>query len=249
MIHSILILKRTGEKLYHSNYSDIAWDEILTSGFISALFSFSQELFEADIQDIELGSYRLLFESESKNNIIYLAIFDKLDSIINIRQKLDKLTDRIESEYEKILQKEFVVSSDLEGIGQLTDEIMKPSSSDEYITSGLKENLIELLKDFKANKEILDADLISGKGVPLSKQWKKDFLALCLRQMDAFWKSKKYLLDQIIISYEGRHLILYKINQFLVLSCLIRRNTPLGMATLLIEEVVEKINKILPEVK
>jgi hypothetical protein len=93
----------------------------------------------------------------------------------------------------------------------------------------------------------LDADLISGNGVPLTKQWKKDFLALCLRQMDAFWKSKKYLLDQIIISYEGRHLILYKINEYLVMSCLIRRDTPLGMATLLIEEAANKINKLTPE--
>lgn len=247
MIHSILILKRTGEKLYHSNYSDIAWDEILTSGFISALFSFSQELFEADIQDIELGSYRLLFESESRYDIIYLAIFDKMDSIINIRQKLNKLTKEIETRYQKSLQKDLVAPSDLEGIGSLTDDIIKPSSSDDYITEGLKNKLIEILRAFKGNKEILDADLISGRGVPLSKQWKKDFLALCLRQMDAFWKSKQYLLDQIILSYEGRHLILFKINKYLVLSCLIRRNTPLGMATLLIEEAVEKINKLLPD--
>ncbi|TFG00580.1 MAG: hypothetical protein EU541_01850 [Promethearchaeota archaeon] len=247
MIHSILILKRTGEKLYHCNYSDIAWNEILTSGFISALFSFSQELFEADIQDIELGSYRLLFESESKHDLIYLAIFDKLDSIINIRQKLDELTNKIEAKYEKILQKDLITSNDLEGIGELTDEIIKPSISNEYLTNGLKKDLIDILKEFKNNSEILDADLISGMGIPLSKEWKKDFLALCLRQMDAFWKSKQYLLDQIILSYEGRHLILYKINKNLVLSCLIRRNTPLGMATLLLEESVDKINKILPE--
>ncbi|TXT63415.1 MAG: hypothetical protein BAJALOKI1v1_730013 [Promethearchaeota archaeon] len=243
MIHSILILKRSGEKIYHRNYSDIAWNEILTSGFVSAIFNFTQELFKADIQDIEIGRFKLLFESEREQDLIYTIIFDKIDSIINIKQKLEQLKKEVESNYEEVLNQKLVPQADLEGIEELTDEVILTSSEFE-----LNEDLItkyeEILKEFRSNKEILDADLISGLGVPLTKEWKNDFLDLCLRQIDAFWKSKAYLLDQIILSYKGRHLILYRINENLVLSSLIRRSTPLGYATLLIEEVISKINKI-----
>lgn len=243
MIHSILILRRSGEKIYNRNYSEIAWNEILTSGFISALFNFTQELFKADIQDLELGPYRLLFESEKDENLIFAAIFDKIDSIINVKENLMNLKEEIYSKYKVKLKKELIAEEDIAGIGDIIDEVIN-SRLDLGISDGMRKRYSKILEQFRSNSEILDSDLISGSGVPLTKEWKRDFLELCLRQIDAFWKSKKYLLDQIILSYEGRHLILHKINENLVLSALIRRNTPLGMATLLIEEAAAKLNKI-----
>ena len=38
MIHNILILRQTGENLYHKNFRNTSWNETLTSGFISAAF-------------------------------------------------------------------------------------------------------------------------------------------------------------------------------------------------------------------
>lgn len=243
MIHSVLILKRTGEKIFHHNFSKIAWNEILTSGFISAMFNFTQKLFKADIQDIEIGRFRLLFESKKEQDLIFMVIFDKVDSIIGIQEKLTELKKKVSSQYGEVLNQKLVHQDDLEGIEELTSEIIA-SGSELSITNGLINKYEEILKNFRSNKEILDADLISGLGIPLTKEWKREFLDLCLRQIDAFWKSKKYLLDQIILSYKGRHLILYRINEDLVLSSLIRRETPLGYATLLIEEVISKINKL-----
>ncbi|MBD3214763.1 MAG: hypothetical protein GF311_19285 [Candidatus Lokiarchaeota archaeon] len=243
MIHSILILRRSGEKIYSRTYSEIAWNEILTSGFISALFNFTQQLFKADIQDLELGPYRLLFESNKDEDLIYVAIFDKVDSIINVKENLEYLKEKIYSEYKQKLNNELITEDDLPGIKQIVDNIIN-SRSNLGISDGMRKRYVGILEEFRSNSEILDSDLISGSGVPLTKEWNRDFLELCLRQIDAFWKSKKYLLDQIILSYEGRHLILYKINENMVLSALIRRNTPLGMATLLIEEAATKINKL-----
>ncbi|MBD3196447.1 MAG: hypothetical protein GF317_15415 [Candidatus Lokiarchaeota archaeon] len=243
MIHNILILKRSGEKLFNRSYSEIAWNEILTSGFISALFNFTQELFSADIQDLELGPYKLLFESEKNDDLIICAIFDKIDSIINVRQNLINLKERLLENYSEKLKNEILYEDDFSGMGQITDEIVS-SGVNSDISEGLRKRYVEILEDFRANSEILDCDLISGSGVPLQKEWNKDFLELCLRQIDAFWKVSKYMLDQIIISYQQRHLILYKINENLVLSSLIRRNTPLGLATLLIEDVANKLMKI-----
>ena len=62
--------------------------------------------------------------------------------------------------------------------------------------------------------------------------------------IDAFWKSKRYVLDQIILSYEQRNLILHKINDKIVLSALVRKNTPLGLATFLVDETASIIAKL-----
>jgi hypothetical protein len=207
------------------------------------MFNFTQKLFKADIQDIEIGRFRLLFESKKEQDLIFMVIFDKVDSIIGIQEKLTELKKKVSSQYGEVLNQKLVHQDDLEGIEELTSEIIA-SGSELSITNGLINKYEEILKNFRSNKEILDADLISGLGIPLTKEWKREFLDLCLRQIDAFWKSKKYLLDQIILSYKGRHLILYRINEDLVLSSLIRRETPLGYATLLIEEVISKINKL-----
>ena len=62
MIHNILILRQSGENLYHKNFRNTSWNETLTSGFISATFNFTQSTFGACLQDMELGPYRVLFE-------------------------------------------------------------------------------------------------------------------------------------------------------------------------------------------
>lgn len=242
MIHNILILKRTGEKLFNYNFGEVAWNEILTSGFISALFNFTQGVFEADIQDLELGPYRFMFESSQEDYII-VAIFDKNDSIIKVKKNLDELEHQLDLNYKEVVNQELCCEDDFEGLDIIIEDIVKTSSEKE-ISKGQRDAYDSILEDFRSNSEILDADLITSSGVPLTKEWKREFLNLCLRQIDAFWKSKRYILDQIILSYEERHLILYKVNKNLVLSALIRRNTPLGLATLMIEEVSNEIIKL-----
>jgi hypothetical protein len=242
MIHNILILRRSGEKLFNQNFGKVAWNEILTSGFISALFNFTKDVFDADIQDLELGPYRLMFEN-SQEDFIIVAIFDKNDSIIKVKKDLDELKEELNLNYKDALNKDLCCEDDFAGLNDIVEDIVA-TRGDTEISEGQRKRYTTILEEFRSNSEILDSDLITSSGVPLTKEWKRDFLNLCLRQIDAFWKSKQYILDQIILSYEGRHLILYKVNKNLVLSALIRRNTPLGLATLMIEEVANKIIKL-----
>jgi len=241
MIHNILILKQSGETVYNKNFGKTTWNEVLTSGFISAAFSFTQNTFGADIQDMELGPYRVLFEGG--DDLILVAFFDKYDSIINVREKLIALKNIIISKYENELKENLTELESFKDLDQITENLISKSTQ-VHIDDSLKSKYIKILDDFRSNSEILDCDLISVLGVPLIKEWNKDFLELCLRQMDAFWKSKQYVLDQIILSYEERHTILHKINHELVLSAQIRSNTPLGLATLLVEETASKIAKL-----
>jgi len=241
MILSILILKRTGENLCSRAFGTGKWSETLTSGFISATFNFTQKTFGTEINDIELGPYRLLFELT--NDIIIVAFYEKTDSIINVQKKLSELREIIYSKYETALKNELCDQDDFKGLDKIIDKIIAESTEID-IDEDLKKQYKEILDNFRSNEEILDCDLITSSGVPLTKDWDKEFLDLCLRMIDAFWKSKQYVLDQIILTYEQRHIILHKINDNFVLSALVRRNTPIGLATFLVEETVNNIAKL-----
>jgi len=241
MIQSILILKKSGENICSKSFGDIEWEETLTSGFISAIFAFTQKTFEEDLDDLELGPYRILFEQGDE--IILVAFFDKSDSIINIRQKLKELKDIVSSKYGHILTKDICSPDEFEGLEELIERIVS-ESLDVRLNNATKSQYISILDSFRSNPEILDCDLITSYGVPLTKEWNKEFLDLCLRMIDAFWKTKQYVLDQIILTYEERHLILHKINEEFVLSALVRRNTPIGLATLLVDEASSLIARI-----
>ncbi|MFW9878723.1 MAG: hypothetical protein ACFFG0_37065, partial [Candidatus Thorarchaeota archaeon] len=241
MILAILILKRTGENICSRTYGTTKWNETLTSGFISATFDFTQKTFGTEIQDIELGPYRILFELT--DDFIIVAFYEKSDSIINIQNKLIDLKQTIYSKYKKVLNDITWCVEDFKGLGDIVDEIISG-----YYDIDIRKDLIrqykDILENFRSNAEILYCDLISSSGVPLTKEWNKEFLDLCLRMIDAFWKSQHYVLDQIILSYEQRTLILHKVNDNFVLSALIRRNTPIGMATYLVEETSNNISKL-----
>lgn len=244
MLHYILILnKSSGLQIYSKYYGNQEFNEVLTSGFISAIYNFGKELFGGGLHDIELGPFRVLFESNRGDQIVIIALLDKSDSIINIRQRLVELNDFVHEKYGDHLEKDLVERKVFQDLDEYVRKILIEVKS-KPINEATQQKFREIINKFRNNKEILEADLISiTTGKPLYHEWKKDFLDLCLRQIDAFWKSTSYVLDQIILSYHERHVILYRIGNDLVVSALIRRNTPLGLATLLLEEVAQKIEK------
>ena len=57
-------MKSTGELLFHKTYEEI-FDIKLTSGFLSAIFSFvKQTLKTKELSEIEVGPFRFIFEVE-----------------------------------------------------------------------------------------------------------------------------------------------------------------------------------------
>ncbi|MHA1300221.1 MAG: hypothetical protein ACTSO9_12440, partial [Candidatus Helarchaeota archaeon] len=215
----------------------------IMSGFFSAFFNFTQNLCGADVQDIELGPYRILFEIVEEE-LILVVIFDKSDSIINVQQKLMKIKDIVSDQYSNVIKKKICNTEDFVGLEEIVNKILSPQI-DQFAT--LKAEFIKILGELKSNDEISDCTLISVNGITLWQEKKREFLDLSIKQMDAFWKYKTKVLDQIILSYENKFLILIKINDRIVLSTLIKPNTPIGLATLLVEEYASKIQNLTEE--
>jgi hypothetical protein len=242
MILSVLILRKTGEDICARTYSSEVFETTLTSGFISAAFNFTQETFGAEIRDIELGPYKIMFEQ--CGNLIVAVLFEQVDSIIHIQNILDEIKNIMDSEYSEAQFEEHCSPDDYPFLDERIDRVIS-----QYTISPFSESKMiqykSILTKLRSKSEILDCDLISASGRPLRKDWNEDFLNLCIRLIDAFWKSKRYVLDQIIVSYQKRILILHKFNAEFVLSALIKRSTPVGMATYLIEETTNELMKVI----
>jgi len=168
MIQTILILKKSGENICSKTYGNQSWSETLTSGFISAVFNFTQATFGENIQDMELGPYRILFEFTE--DIIIVAFFEKSDSIINIRERLIKLKNTIYSRYSEELEKKLCSPDDFNGLEGIIEQLLR-EYSDLDLSDTLKVQYKDVLATFRSNEEILDCDLISISGVPLTKEW------------------------------------------------------------------------------
>ena len=247
MIHSILILRKTGELLYSRTFgTTVSWNDTLASGLISAIFHFTHELLGSSIEEFEIKSYKIVFEIHDITDLLFVAFFDKYDSTVGVREKLIKLKDIVVSEYWNLLEKELCCEEDFEGLDEIVDVVISASPKTDPLEKIIPK-YTSILEEFRTNSGIIDCDLISiSIGRPLTHKWKKDFLDLCLRQIDAFYKSTKNLaLEQITLSYKGRHLFLYKVNDDLILSTIVRRETPLGLSTLLVEKCAEKIRQII----
>ncbi|MHA1270061.1 MAG: hypothetical protein ACTSPY_09775 [Candidatus Helarchaeota archaeon] len=247
MIQNLLILKRSGENIYYKKLGTVSMDETIMSGFFSAFFVFSQSLCRSDIESIELGAeYRIVFENakSGSSEIIFAAICDISDSIINVHNTLEAIKNYTILKFGDKIQKCGGCDLNCEKeLDKFVDKILSESQKFTF-NKNIYSKYQEVLKELDSNVEILDSALISATGVTASTDKDKEFLNLMIKQMDAFFKLTHRVLDQIILSFQGRYIILYRVNDELVISSLTKRNVPIGIATLLVEDAANKLVQI-----
>jgi predicted regulator of Ras-like GTPase activity (Roadblock/LC7/MglB family) len=244
MIQHFLILKRTGANIYRKTFGQIDVDETILSGFFSAFFSLSQSLFRADVQDIELGPYRMLFEVIG-NELILTVLFDKSDSSIHIHQKLIEARNIIQQRYKDCISNPQCRGEDFSGLGDIIEDIFLNTQTI-ILSQDLKQKYLKIIDELCSRNEILECALVTIEGIPLIMKGKKEFLDLLMNQMEAFWKFKGLMLDQIILSYQKRYALFYRLNDDLILGAFSRVDTHIGIATTLIEVAAKKIAKLYP---
>ena len=244
MIQHFLILKRTGQNIYKRDLGQLKVDETILSGFFSAFFSLSQSLFQADIQDIELGPYRMLFEFVG-NELILTVLFDKSDSLINVHQRLIEIRNIVEVRYSHCLGNPHCTSEDFIGLSEIIEDVFLNTYTID-IGQKLREKYLKIMEKLNAKNEILDCALITIEGIPLIRMGRKEFLDLVKTQMDAFWKFNKLMLDEIILNHQKRYSIFYRLNDDLILCVFLRRDTPIQVASSIVKETAKKIAKLYP---
>jgi len=80
----------TGELIFYKTYEDL-FDPKLTSGFLSAIFSFVKQTLKTEkLSEIEVGPFRFIFEIEkTQTEELMFAIFaDRTDNLVELRNQL-----------------------------------------------------------------------------------------------------------------------------------------------------------------
>ncbi|MFX1257163.1 MAG: hypothetical protein ACFFAN_04860 [Promethearchaeota archaeon] len=109
MIKSIFIMKATtGELIFYKTYEDL-FNVKLTSGFLSAIFSFVKQTLKTEkLSEIEVGPFRFIFEIEKiKIDELMFALFaDRTDNLVELRNQLREI------------KAQFLNKFDLDSIGE-----------------------------------------------------------------------------------------------------------------------------------
>lgn len=244
MIQHFLILKRTGQPIYRKTLGQIEVDETILSGFFSAFFSLSQNLFSADVRDVELGPFRMLFEVIG-GELILTVLFDKSDSSIHIHQRLIEVRNIIQQRYKEVISNPQCRSEDFTGLSEIIQDIFLNTQSI-VLSQDLKQKYLKIIDELCSRNEILEATLVTIEGIPLIMKGKKEFVDLLMNQMQAFWKFKGLMCDQLFLYFQKRYALCYRVNDDLILGISSRTDTHIGMLTTLVEVAVKKIAKLYP---
>ncbi len=92
MIHSVYVMRKTGENLYTKRYEESNIDDNLISGFLSALQNFVAEVSSGDvIRTIKTGNVKFIYNI--LQDIIVVVVADKEEDEKKIEEKVEKISE------------------------------------------------------------------------------------------------------------------------------------------------------------
>lgn len=98
MIHSVYIIKKTGEGIYTKKYEDSNIDDNLISGFLSALQTFVSEVSSGDIiRTIKTGNVKFIYNI--MHEIIVVFVVDQNEDEKKIQAKIEEVSDAFYKKY------------------------------------------------------------------------------------------------------------------------------------------------------
>lgn len=248
-IHSFFILKKSGACIYSRNFTDeIEYNVNLITPFFSAIFSFSDKVISRDLEVLEMGGLRFVFEI--KDEFIFVLLSDSTVSILFGHTRLEKISDiffkkfpnkKLIKDYQEIEDQEFneMVDSIIEG----EDEIFKERA--------LYKKIINLFKTLIIQNEIIGAAVLSTNGNIIYSSLPNDILLRSLKELEIRFMTGAVELPELFYSLgDGRKVfskyvkIPWKLDNFLIVL-LFEKNVPLGMAELQLQKISKQTKNLI----
>ncbi|MHA1679261.1 MAG: hypothetical protein ACTSW3_10905 [Promethearchaeota archaeon] len=248
-IHSLFILRKTGECIYSRNFTKI-FDKInpnLITPFFSAIFSFSESVILKKTPEIlEMGGFRFVFEIFGNHIISILA--DSSTSLLFIKTRINEIMN----EFGK-----FMVEKSVEE----DEQILNPSfdrkidliiSGDQEIASEmvLYKKIIDFLKKMLMGNEISGAALLLINGRVIYSSLPQDILLSSLKELEIRHMIANEF-DMTFYRLENQQKIFSKIVKIpwkldpLLIVVLFDASVPLGMAEINMDKIAKTIENII----
>lgn len=100
MIRNILLMKH-GVPLFNEYFGKchtIMKDDLLMSGFLDAISSFSQQVFGSSVEQVGLENYTILIR-RNNDDLVTVFICDKKDDLKTAKMKIERVTELFNERY------------------------------------------------------------------------------------------------------------------------------------------------------
>jgi len=161
MIRGLWVIDRGGICIFHESFGEeVKHDPLMFSSFISAMFSFSQEIGEKPLELTETEEYRFVYTLRSP--LLFVLAGDKQETSDTLKCNLEQIIDDFFNCYEETAWQVFITS--LRG----TDSVFYK----------YKDRLMQLLKhpNLKLEKQLEQKESLSEAFSKFVKSSKKEIV-------------------------------------------------------------------------
>jgi len=249
MIKNIFIMKgNTGELIFYKTYEEM-FNVKLTSGFLSAIFSFvKQTLNTEELSEIEVGPFRFIFEIERiRNDELLFALFsDRTDNLVEIRSQLreiksqflikfdlDLLTENYDGEVSRYYEFEDVI-----------DEIMNDHS--QIVSEDIKKDLLNIFSELHTfSSFVVSSALLTQTGRVIVSSLEPNILSEIIRLLEGRFISGNYRVNELISLEKFGVLSLIGIDQHFISVIQFKSNCPFETGLVISKRFSNRIQKLI----
>ena len=249
MIKNIFIMKgNTGELIFYKTYEEM-FNVKLTSGFLSAIFSFvKQTLNTEELSEIEVGPFRFIFEIERiRNDELLFALFsDRTDNLVEIRSQLreiksqflikfdlDLLTENYDGEVSRYYEFEDVI-----------DEIMNDHS--QLVSEDIKKDLLNIFNELHTfSSFVVSSALLTQTGRVIVSSLEPNILSEIIRLLEGRFISGNYRVNELISLEKFGVLSLIGIDQHFISVIQFKSNCPFETGLVISKRFSNRIQKLI----
>ncbi|TFG04348.1 MAG: hypothetical protein EU539_10965 [Promethearchaeota archaeon] len=251
-IHSLFILKTSGVCMYHRHFTDEFKniDINLITPFISAIFSFSENVVNRKIEELEMADLRLTFKTEM--DIIFVLIADLSVSTLFTSTRLISIADAFFGEYYQLDKLREYMQINNPKFDELIDSIIK-GEEDLFKTKQFYSKIIDLFKSKILENEIVGAAILSSKGNIIYSSLPSDILLNSIKELEIRFASGAKTIPELFYSLETGEkvfssMIMAELGSYeLFIVLLFEREIPLGMCEVNLFKTVKEIKKLISE--
>ena len=219
MIKNIFIMKATtGELIFYKTYEDI-FNIKLTSGFLSAIFSFVKQTLKTEkLSEIEVGPFRFIFEIEKiKLEELMFAIFaDRTDNLVELRNQLNEIKNQFLNKFDiNAFDHNFDGEiSKFQDFERNIEDIMEKSK--QLVSEEIKKDLLNVIKELHTfSSFVISSALLTQTGRIIVSYLNPNVLSEIIKLLEARFLIGNNKINELITLESFGILCLTGINSYI----------------------------------
>ena len=248
MIKNIFIMKATtGELIYYKTYEDI-FNIKLTSGFLSAIFSFVKQTLKTEkLSEIEVGPFRFIFEIEKfKMDELMFAIFsDRTDNLVELRNQLKEIKNQFLNEFDiNVFDHNFDGEiSKFQGFEKNIEDIMEKSK--QLVSEDIQNDLLKVINELHTfSSFVISSALLTQTGRVIVSYLNPNVLSEIIKLLEARFLIGNNKISELITLESFGILSLTGINSYISVIQF-KKSCPFETALIISKKFSVRLQKII----